>query len=107
MAKISKFFCKNFKIENIDEKYTIVSTNDDGVEEYLTFDEVIEDVINHTTTGVYSIELKDFLNRQPPKRKPIYKYKCPNCGKEVKSDIEDLHAQCKDCEVDYILKEGK
>lgn len=35
-------------------------------------------------------------------RKPIYKYKCKKCQKEISSKIEGLNIICKDCNEKYI-----
>ena len=34
-------------------------------------------------------------------RKPIYKYHCPKCGKEIKSNEEFLNVLCQDCNQYY------
>lgn len=57
---------------------------------YISFDKL-------TLSKVVDVEKE----RKPVVRKPIYKYKCPNCGTEVKSTIEDLQARCLSCESDF------
>jgi hypothetical protein len=40
--------------------------------------------------------------KKPVTRKPVYKYRCPHCGKEIKSKNEDIQAKCLDCDVDFV-----
>jgi len=46
----------------------------------------------------------------PPKEKktrvikPIYKYSCPNCGEQIKSNSTGLLIECKNCEAEYDEK---
>lgn len=47
------------------------------------------------------IKMKQHSNRKPPIRKPTYKYKCPSCGKEIKSTVEHLQVECLECKVQY------
>lgn len=34
-------------------------------------------------------------------RKPTFTYICPECGKEVKSTLEDLQIKCIDCDKEF------
>jgi rubrerythrin len=43
--------------------------------------------------------------KKPINRKPIFKYRCPHCGKEIKSKSEDVQAKCMDCDTDFVRLE--
>lgn len=108
MAKVEKVFYKG--IEAFYE--------DDGLVTYLTLDEEesieptktnitneIKTLLKEVGDGKITIEVKKFIEKAPPIRKPIFKYICSECGKVIKSEIEDLHAECKDCEMGFVTVE--
>ena len=103
--KSNKVEFKNCEIEEVDEGFYIKYIDSIGEEKEIDLYEVVKTILSKTQTGVFDLLLKDHINRKMPVRKPRYKYKCPNCNTEIISEIEDLHAQCKDCNVDYVKEE--
>lgn len=99
------------KKEKVDLKGAIATLKDNKL--VLTNEETEEIVENDLVSKILSLvqkygslsyEIKDYA----PKvinRAPTYKYICPTCGKEIKTKVEDLHAVCKDCDVEFQPKE--
>ena len=106
MNKSNKIEIKNCEIEEVDEGFYIKYTDSMGKEKEIDLYEVVKTILSKTQTGVFDLLLKDHINRKKPNRKPRYKYRCPNCNKEIISEIEDLHAQCKDCNIDYVKEKN-
>lgn len=48
--------------------------------------------------------IKEPKERKMPNRKPVYTYICYGCGKEIKTDVEELKAECKECNTEFELK---
>jgi len=105
MAKVNKIVLNEVKASIIDGKL-IVETIDIETGEIKEVDvlEATEKILKESVEPILDITIKEFKPKKESTRKPIFKYKC-GCGKEIKSNEEDLNISCKDCSRDFEVEE--
>ena len=99
------------KKNKIDEKGVLISFDENKniilkseEDEELLCTNLTEDIIKLSEEfGSLSIQIKDYSPRSVT-RKPTFTYNC-TCGKQVKTQVENLRAICEDCNCEFQLKE--
>lgn len=54
--------------------------------------------------GSLKVEVKDYSPRTV-ERAPVYKYTCSACGEEIKSKLDGLHAEHKECKAMFVQED--
>lgn len=73
--------------------------------ELLEPNEKVKDIFENLSFDREIFKLKPInkpIERKSADRKPMFKYICPKCEKEIKSTIEDLKVLCKECNEEFI-----
>lgn len=99
MAKSKKIDLKKV-ILKIDSNNVLKIEGFEGEE--IPFENLTDEVKEMIKLGSpLNIKISKGRNSGGAGRKPTYKYKCPNCSKEISSKEEGIHIICKDCEVEF------
>jgi hypothetical protein len=103
----------NEKFKDVAEKLgLVVEKSDTGWSQTSVSDELwkyLEELNEKELINFDNLTIKKTVGaekqRKPVNRKPIYKYKCPECGREIKSKFDDLQVHCNDCDEDFEIIE--
>jgi hypothetical protein len=100
MAKSNKIEVKNVLLSvNQDNIYKIKGFEDEEV----PFEDFSEKLDNFIKMGKpINIKISPTRKSNGVVRKPTYKYICPSCAKEVKSNVENMTIKCVECDTDFI-----
>jgi NADH pyrophosphatase NudC (nudix superfamily) len=102
MANPNKVEFKNAIITEENSQFRITTIDEVEGEVEVNLTDEIRKFVDMDNVNVKINKAKSGTKRE---RKPTYKFMCPNCGRIIKSNEEDLAVKCLKCNEDFIKQE--